>query len=669
MKEIDEAIKDKHSTPSLKVRERRLGKALEKLDEKYKSAKDEIYFDELGVTRLFVDEAHNYKNLGVELSTRGNVSHSSSKKCEAMLDKVRVVQRQNDGGGVIFATGTPITNSITDAFVMQKYLQDGELRVLELNSFSSWVGMFAEQTTDFEIDVDTTNYRMVTRYSKFHNLPELTSIMSSIADFHYASDADGLPQVDGYTDDIVRRTPEFEEYLKNISKRADDVRHRVVSMKEDNMLKITTDGRRAALDIRLVDESCGFRTESKVFHCAGNVAEIYHAHKADKSTQLVFCDISTPKAEFNIYDELRRILVKMGIPDTEIAYIHSATTEAARNKLFAKVRNGDVRVLIGSTFKLGLGVNVQDRLIAVHHLDVPWRPADMTQREGRILRQGNMHDKVQIFRYITKGSFDAYSWQLLETKARFIAELLSGSLSEREGGDIDDTVLNYAEVKAIAIGNPLIKRRVELTNDLSRYKSIHKKTVEEKLSYEAELVGIDPKIEKLKAKLVGYRKDADYYKEYKLAHPETEGRDKDRETKQLEQDERRYMRETLDESIKIALDAHEDAAKEDKQIFDYKGFGVFIPRHMPVDKPFVYLVREERYKVSMGSSEVGNLIRIENFLNDLDKLIVQTESRIKELKDRKLTITKLLAEKDVYVDMINECQQEIKSIDAQLGVA
>ena len=308
------------------------------------------------------------------------------------MDKVHIVQKQNDGKGVVFATGTPITNSITDAYIMQKYLQSGELAMLDLQSFDSWVAMFAEETTEFEIDVDTSSYRLATRFSRFHNLPELTALLSSIADFHQVDKSAGIPEFDGYTDSLISKTVDFDMYLNDISQRADDVRSGMVNRHDDNMLKITTDGRKAALDLRLVDSKATYTINSKVASCVENVADIYFKTIANKSTQLIFCDTSTPKADFNIYDELKDRLIAMGVSQDKIAYIHDADAEKKRNELFKKVRNGDVRILIGSTFKLGLGVNIQDKLIALHHIDVPWRPADV----GRILRTFKIKKNVEV---------------------------------------------------------------------------------------------------------------------------------------------------------------------------------------------------------------------------------------------------------------------------------
>lgn len=476
----------------------------EKILEKNSNREEQgISFDELGITRLFVDEAHNFKNVPIntKIDHVMGISRTGSAKCRDMMDKVRIVQHHNAGKGVVLATGTPITNSITDIYIMQQYLQSGELEILDLESFDSWVGMFAEKTTNFEIDVDTTTYRMATRFAKFHNIPELTTMLASFADFHQTDEMSEIPQHDGYQDIVISKSHQFQDYLMDISERTELVRHGMVNRSKDNMLLITMDGRKAALDLRLVGVHAVFSHESKVVKCVDHVWQIYERTKADRMTQLIFCDISTPKNGFNIYDEVKMLLVKKNIPASEIAYIHDAVTEDGREKIFRDVRNGTIRVLLGSTCKLGLGVNVQDKLVAIHHLDVPWRPADMVQREGRILRKGNENRNVQIYRYITEGSFDAYSWQLLETKQRFISELLSGTAKERTRADIDDTVLNYAEVKAIAIGNPLIKERVETVNQLSRYLILQRKITEQHQQYEMEVMKLPDKIEQMKKQI------------------------------------------------------------------------------------------------------------------------------------------------------------------------
>lgn len=479
-------------TPAFKRKLEKLNKDLSALAAKKDAAKDIICFDQLGIDRLFVDEAHTYKNISIETSIYGvyGISRKGSAKCDSMMGKVHHVQKMNNGGGVVMATGTPITNSVSDIYVFQKYLQSGELRLIDLQTFDSWAGMFAEQTTSFEISVDTGRYRLATRFARFHNLPELAAILSSIADFHSIDSSEGLPVFDGYTDVLIPKSADLKAYLEEISERADRVYQHKVSPDEDNMLKITVDGRKAALDLRLLTRNAGDGIGTaygqpvgicKVSECAERAAGLWHKTKADRLTQIIFCDTSTPKAGFNIYDELKHRLVGLGVDATEIAYIHDADGETSRERLFEDMREGRIRILIGSTSRLGLGVNVQDRLTAVHHLDLPWRPADMVQREGRILRAGNLCDKVDIYRYTTEGSFDAYSWQLLETKQRFISDILSGTAAGRSGSEVDGTVLDYAEIKALALDDPLLKLRVETQNELSRLVILQKKAVESRL--------------------------------------------------------------------------------------------------------------------------------------------------------------------------------------------
>ena len=609
-----------------------------------------VFFDELGITRLFVDEAHNFKNVPIETQVGHvlGISPDGSKKCQDMMDKVHLIQKNNGGGGVVMATGTPITNSVTDAYIMQKYLQNGELAMLDLQNFDSWIGMFAEKVTEFEIDVDTSSYRLATRFAKFHNLPELTTLLSSIADFHQVEVSDGIPETDGYSDALIGKTKEFSDYLKNISSRADDVRQGLVSRADDNMLKITTDGRKAALDLRLVDPKSRFTYQSKIARCAENVWDIYRKTSAQKSTQLIFCDSSTPKKGFNMYDELYALLFSMGIPAEQIAFIHNADTEKRRKTLFRQVQSGQVRVLIGSTFKLGLGVNVQDKLIAIHHLDVPWRPADMTQREGRILRQGNENKKVKIFRYITEGSFDAYSWQLLETKQRFIAGLLSGSLADRSGSDIEDTVLDYAEVKALAVGNPLVKQRVETANELSRLLTLQRKAVENHIALEKELSELPGRMTRQKALIQKCQDDADFMLQ----------------TFTMQDKE---VRRQIRKDIYDAVSANELATTE-SILMTYQGFQIVLPTNMSKEKPYVWLQRQGRYYVELGDSEVGCLIRLDNALEGLPAYLEKLQSHLLDMQQREIELQAELQKKEDFTEKIAECKDALARLDKKLGV-
>ena len=649
------------ATSKLKKKQEAINKALSEIVIAIDDMCDTVYFDELGITRLFIDEAHNFKN--VPLETKANnvlgINSTGSKRCQDMMDKVHMVQKKNDGKGVVLATGTPITNSITDAFVIQQYLQSGELGMLDLQSFDSWIGMFAERVTEFEIDVDTSTYRLATRFAKFHNLPELTSLLSSIADFHQVDESAGIPAFEGYNDALISKTPAFAAYLADISTRADEVRQGLVSRREDNMLKITTDGRKAALDLRLVDSSAKFTYLSKVARCSENVAEIYFNTYANKSAQIIFCDTSTPKDGFNIYSELKDRLVLFGVPADKIAFVHDAETEKKRSLLFAKVRSGDIRVLIGSTFKLGLGVNIQERLIALHHIDVPWRPADMTQREGRILRQGNTSEKVYIYRYITEGSFDAYSWQLLETKQRFISGLLSGSLTERSGADIEDTVLDYAEVKALAVGNPLVKQRVEAANELTRYMTLQRKLVESRIRLEKELLEMPGQIENQIKIIENCSLDIAYYAEWKKVNPRVE----DSKLKKEEAEKRKLLREYIGTAIKEYI-----LEMKEKKLMSYRGFDIVLPANMTSKKLYVWLKRKGKYYVELGDTDIGNLIRIDNYLDSLEERLIKLKINLEKMKERESDIRRELSKDESYTDQIETYKRKVEELDKKLGV-
>lgn len=650
LKELDSAIRASNSPKSsLARRKKSLAKKLDKVKELFTSASFPIYFDELGITRIFLDEAHNYKNVPTETHISGvyGLSSGGSQKCEGMMNKVHCIQQANGGAGAVFATGTPITNSITDLFIMQKYLQSGELAMLDINHFDNWIGMFAERKTEFEISVDTSDFRLATRFSKFHNLPELTSILASIADFHQVDKTDSIPDFYGYSDSLIGKTNDFSRYLKTISERAEAIRSKSVSRVEDNMLKITTDGRKAALDMRLIDEKLPFTYQSKAARCAENVFSIYQKTSRDNCAQLVFCDSSTPKKGFNMYDELARLLISYGIREEEIAYVHEATTEKKRNELFAAVRKGKVRVLIGSTFKLGLGVNVQERLIAIHHLDIPWRPADMVQRQGRILRQGNTCDAVEIHRYITEGSFDAYSWQLLETKQRFISKLLEGSISERSGADVDDTVLNYAEVKALAIGNPLIKKRVEIANELSRYYILQREAIEDRERLKTELAGIPAQIERQEALMRICAEDIEYYNTNK---------------REYSKEEARAVRERVDTAVRANFNNPMET-----EILTYQGFRVIVPAYMKEEHPCVFLVRNGKYYLEIGT-EAGVTRRLDFFLEEFDRQYDKFKDARDSLITRKGAIEDELRREVGYTDEINELTHDLEVIDKKLGV-
>ncbi len=643
---------------------------LDKLQEDMTENVCEMPFDELGINTLFVDEAHNYKNvtIGTSISRVRGISNTGSKKCNGMMDKVHCVQRQNNGGRVIMATGTPITNSITDLFIMQKYLQDGELEFLGIQNFDSWTGMFGKKTTEFEIDVDTNNYHLATRFSRFLNVPELTSILSSIADFYRVSVSEGLPEFEGYTDSVAPGTEDFKEFLKDISIRADDVRQKRVDPHVDNLLKITTDGRKAALDMRLIDITYGLDFSSKIFRCAENIFDIYQKTREEKLIQMVFCDISTPKSGFNLYHDLKHILKAMGIPANQIAFIHDADNEFEKKLLFKDLREGRTAVIMGSTFKMGLGVNVQEKLCALHHLDVPWKPADMVQREGRILRQGNTCKSVKIFRYITKGSFDAYSWQLLESKQRFISQILSGKVTVREGDDVDESILTYAEVKALAVGNPLIKRRVEVINELDKYRILHRDFINSREEKRRALEKIPQKIKEQEQKISNAQLDIDFYQQNKTDY------------KSMSYEEQYAIRSAIYTEVKT----HRNMPYE-KKILDFQGFEVVVPARMKPRIanqkqkdgenvkireaiPYIQIRKNGVYEIEIESMS-GITKRLNNFLNSLEETKKDYLNELYNLKcQQKALEEELTINENSFADEIDSLREELDRINLELGV-
>lgn len=469
-----------------------------KIIEERKNKVKSVFFDDLGITSIFVDEAHNFKNISIASDSELlGVGRATSHMANDMLIKINLLRMQGVKS-IVFATGTPITNSLSDLFVMQTFLQPLELKFYGIDTFDNWALMFGEKTENFEMDVDSCGFRIVERFNKFHNLPELANIFSSVADFHIEDDDSLFININRNTIEVPLSAPQ-RSYLKTLSTRTNNIRqgapdtfkkydpntNRLIAVK-DNLLRITSDGRKMALDVRLVNPTAQYVEKDKITACAEKVYEIFISDPS--ITQLIFCDISTPSNAFNVYDAIADKLVDMGIDRYLIAFIQDGGTSAKkRQTIIDALNDAKFRILIGSTPMLGTGVNAQKHLFAVHHLDVPWRPADMIQREGRMIRQGNENNVVEIYRYVTAGSFDAYSWQLLESKQRFISQLLSGSLDVRDGDEIDSLVLQYAEIKALAIGDPRIKERVTVFNELSRLKLLKAHKITRKLEVEANL--------------------------------------------------------------------------------------------------------------------------------------------------------------------------------------
>lgn len=459
----------------LEKTKKKLETRLEKLNDDFKKD-DVITFEELGVDKLFIDEAHNYKNLYLYTKMRNvaGIGQSEAFKSSDMFMKCRYMDEMTGGKGIVFATGTPVSNSMTELYTMQRYLQYESLKKNNLEHFDSWASTFGETQSAFELSPEGTGYRVKTRFSKFYNLPELMSMFKEVADIQTA-DMLNLPTPEAHYE-VIKTLPseEQKEILKSLSERADDVRNRVVEPDEDNMLKITNDGKKLALDQRLINPLLPDNPDSKVNVCVKNVFSIWDKTRENKSTQLLFSDMSTPKGngEFNIYDDIREKLVAMGIPKEEIAFIHEANSDKQKDELFAKVRKGEIRILMGSTQKMGAGTNVQNKLIALHDLDVPWRPADLEQRAGRIVRQGNENKEVNIYRYVTENTFDAYLWQTIENKQKFISQIMTSKTPVRVAEDVDESSLNYAEIKALATGDPKIKEKMDLDNEVTKLKML-----------------------------------------------------------------------------------------------------------------------------------------------------------------------------------------------------
>ena len=512
-----------------------------------------------------------------------------------------------------------------------------------MNSFDTWIGFFGELTSDFEIDVDVNQYRQVTRFSKFHNLKVLSLLIGQFTDF-YSAKEDNIPSVINKTMEIERSDYQ-SALIDEISVRVDDIRSNRVTKQEDNLLKITSDGRKLALDIRLLNETYP-QENNKVSMCADVIYEIYQTDKS--KTQLVFSDLGVPKSSFNVYDELKLLLLKKGLEAYEVQFVHDATSEAKKEKLFEDVRNGKVKVIIGSTPKLGIGVNIQDHLVALHHLDVPWRPSDMVQREGRILRQGNENENVFIFRYVTKGTFDAYLWQILETKQIFISQLLSGCISVNTAAELDETVLTYGEIKALAIGNPLIKERFEKANELNKYKILKKQDEHQKEHLLQYKLILPEKINNLHQRIENQKLDTlAFYQETPL----------DEETRE------QLAKDILDKYFNVLT------LEEELLLGHYQGFKIYMPLSATIKKPQVVVKGLNRYVIDFKKKGVEVLDNIDAFFKVSEANIKILEDNLKRYEFDLSQIDEQIANIDAhdYDSIINIKEQELADIDAQLS--
>lgn len=612
----------------LEKTKKKLETRLEKLNDDFKKD-DVITFEELGVDKLFIDEAHNYKNLYLYTKMRNvaGIGQSEAFKSSDMFMKCRYMDEMTGGKGIVFATGTPVSNSMTELYTMQRYLQYESLKKNNLEHFDSWASTFGETQSAFELSPEGTGYRVKTRFSKFYNLPELMSMFKEVADIQTA-DMLNLPTPEAHYE-VIKTLPseEQKEILKSLSERADDVRNRVVEPDEDNMLKITNDGKKLALDQRLINPLLPDNPDSKVNVCVKNVFSIWDKTRENKSTQLLFSDMSTPKGdgEFNIYDDIREKLVAMGIPKEEIAFIHEANSDKQKDELFAKVRKGDVRILLGSTQKMGAGTNVQNKLIALHDLDVPWRPADLEQRAGRIVRQGNENKEVNIYRYVTENTFDAYLWQTIENKQKFISQIMTSKTPVRVAEDVDESSLNYAEIKALATGDPKIKEKMDLDNEVTKLKMLeanyksNRYRLEDKVAknYPEEIARTEKLIEAVKKDIVS-------------VEPKAEGEEKFTSITIAGEKitDKKLAGEKLLEAIsKVKIN-------ESKVIGKYRNMDLEVSYNFFTNEHNFSLNGAAKHSGELGTSADGNITRLDNALEKMPEKLKRLDEKLFSTKEQ-----------------------------------
>ena len=591
---------------------------------------DVVTFEELGVDRLFVDESHFYKNMFLYTKMRNiaGIAQTDAQKSSDMFAKCQYLDEITGGKGVTFATGTPVSNSMVELYTIMRYLQYDTLQKLHLGHFDSWAASFGETVTAIELSPEGTGYRAKTRFARFFNLPELISLFKESADVQTA-DMLNLPVPEAeYINEVLKPSETQQEMVSSFADRAEQVRNGNVNPKIDNMLKITNDGRKLALDQRLINDLLPDEPESKVNLCVENAYQVWEESTPDKSTQLIFCDLSTPKADgtFNVYDDVREKLVAKGILREEIAFIHEANTETKKAELFAKVRSGQVRILLGSTPKLGAGTNIQDRLIALHHLDCPWKPSDLEQQEGRILRQGNRNQKVKIFRYVTENTFDSYMWQILENKQKFISQIMTSKSPVRACDDVDDTALTYAEIKALATGNPYIKEKMDLDIQVSKLKLMRANHTSQIYSLESDIARRYPaEITAAKERIAGLKADL------AVAKPLLE---QDKEKFSITVEDRVYTDRKEAGSAILAACAAMKIAKTEGQIADLGGFAISSRFDAFAQTFKLTIKRQSSYTIELGSDPAGNIQRILNALASIEKTLPQVERRLETLQQQ-----------------------------------
>ena len=636
---------------------------LEKLNDQTRKD-DVVTFEQLGIDRLFVDESHNYKNLFLYTKMRNvaGISQTDAQKSSDMFMKCRYMDEITGGKGITFATGTPVSNSMTELYTIMRYLQYDTLMNMGMGHFDSWAATFGETVTAIELSPEGTGYRAKTRFARFFNLPELISIFKEAADIQTA-DMLNLPVPEAeYINEVLKPSEEQKEMVEAFSERAEKVRGGVVDPRVDNMLKITNDGRKCALDQRLLNDMLPDAGESKVNACVENAFQVWEDGKDTQATQLIFCDLSTPKTDgtFNVYDDVRNKLVERGIPKEQIAFIHEYNTEVKKAELFAKVRAGQVRILMGSTPKLGAGTNVQDRLLALHHLDCPWKPSDLEQQEGRILRQGNQNDKVKIFRYVTENTFDSYMWQILENKQKFISQIMTSKSPVRACEDVDDTALSYAEIKALATGNEYIKEKMDLDVQVSKLKLLKANHTSQIYRLESDIAKRYPvQITALKEKIAGMRVDADVVKGIDL---------QDNDHFAMTVGGKLYTDKKEAGVALISAASGLKSVKSAGQIGEYHGFALSSEYNFLSNTYTMTIKGKCSYKIEFGKDTLGNIQRIHNALSAIEKKLADTEQNLETVQQQLKTAQEEVQKPFPKEAELSEKMERLAELNAMLNM-
>ena len=636
---------------------------LEKLNDQTRKD-DVVTFEQLGVDRLFVDESHFYKNLFLYTKMRNvaGISQTDAQKSSDMFMKCRYMDEITGGKGITFATGTPVSNSMTELYTIMRYLQYDTLMNMGMGHFDSWAATFGETVTAIELSPEGTGYRAKTRFARFFNLPELISIFKEAADIQTA-DMLNLPVPEAeYINEVLKPSEEQKEMVEAFSERAEQVRGGAVDPRVDNMLKITNDGRKCALDQRLLNDMLPDAGESKVNACVENAFQVWEDGKDTQATQLIFCDLSTPKTDgtFNVYDDVRNKLVERGIPKEQIAFIHEYNTEVKKAELFAKVRAGQVRILMGSTPKLGAGTNVQDRLLALHHLDCPWKPSDLEQQEGRILRQGNQNDKVKIFRYVTENTFDSYMWQILENKQKFISQIMTSKSPVRACEDVDDTALSYAEIKALATGNEYIKEKMDLDVQVSKLKLLKANHTSQIYRLESDIAKRYPvQITALKEKIAGMRVDADVVKGIDL---------QDNDHFAMTVGGKLYTDKKEAGVALISAASGLKSVKSAGQIGEYHGFALSSEYNFLSNTYTMTIKGKCSYKIEFGKDTLGNIQRIHNALSAIGKKLADTEQNLETVQQQLKTAQEEVQKPFPKEAELSEKMERLAELNAMLNM-